>query len=616
MRWNPRLFVLFFAPYLLAVAAVTVTVAGYADRALEQQHLRTLGDEVLRAATLAGNALPWQLRGDEFDARCRELGQQSGARITVIALDGTVLCDSQAASVRMENHLLRPEVQQAVHTGSGVGIRRSRTIHQQLFYRAYQQQAGTTARIVRLAVPVGTLTQAQQHIRYILLLSLLIAAGIGLWPAVRLSRWLSRRIEAMGHFSQAVAADQPPPPMSPERADELGRLEANLATMAIAVRERLRTTREEEQKLRAVLAGMAEGVVAVDRRGDLILLNDRACEIFGLDPRAPSLGRPLVQICRDPELQGLVRDTIAMGPETAPLSREITLAGEGPRALAVNAAPVHGDREALGYVLVFRDISELKRLEAVRRDFVANVSHELRTPLTAIRGYAETLVEGTGADPEESRKFLGVIARNADRLTRLIDDLLTLSDLELGRTGLQRSAVPVATAVAAACDIVAERARRQGVTLRHDHLEEVPPLYGDPDRIEQVFVNIIDNAVKYTHSGGVVTVSAQVLSEAESGGAVKARVDADGWVEVAVTDTGIGIPAPDLARITERFYRVDKARSRELGGTGLGLAIVKHIVQAHGGWMRIESVLGRGTTVRVVFPAAVAPLTASPSADK
>jgi two-component system phosphate regulon sensor histidine kinase PhoR len=603
VRWNPRLFLLFFAPYLLSVTTVTLTVGLYADWALEGQHLRTLASVLLREAELAGNALPWDLGGAELERRCRELAPAPAVRLTVIHLDGTVLCDSEATPANMENHLLRPEVQQALKGGDGENVRRSATIGERLMYRAYVQRRGDEQRIVRLAVPMTTITEAQQRIRSILLLALALAAGLGLWPAVRLSQWLSRRIDAMVTFSQAVAADREPPRLAAERRDELGLLEENLSTMGRAVSERLRATREEEQKLRAVLAGMVEGVLVVTERGELVLLNERAREIFGLDPAHDYGGRPIVEICRDPELQQLIRDTVRLPTTTARLAREISIAGEASRVLAVNAAPVHGDQAPLGYVLVFHEITELKKLEAVRRDFVANVSHELRTPLTAIRGYAETLLTGALDDAQNARKFLGVIERNAERLTRLIDDLLTLSDLELGRLGLQRTAVSAKAAIEAACEVVSAKALRGGVTLRREDAADLPPIDGDGDRVEQVLVNLIDNAVKYTPSGGCVTVTAR---RAANGDSVPARPRPDGseYVEVAVTDTGIGIPSQELPRLTERFYRVDKARSRELGGTGLGLAIVKHIMQVHGGWMRIESELGRGTTVRVAFPAA------------
>jgi two-component system phosphate regulon sensor histidine kinase PhoR len=605
VRWNPRLFLLFFAPYVLAVAAVALAVTLYADRALESQHVRTLADEVLHEAELVANALPWDLRGADFDRRCQQLAQGTRARITVIGTDGTVQCDSHATSASMENQAQRPEVRQALDGGSGQGMRQSVTTGQQLLYRAYRQRAGAAERLVRVAVPVTTVTAAQRRIRVILLLSLILAAAVGLWPAVRVSQWLSRRIDGLVHFSQAVAEDCAPPHLAPEREDELGRLETNLAAMGRAVSDRLRATREEERKLRAVLAGMVEGVVVVNGRGELALLNARAGEIFGLDPAQDYGGRSLIEICRDPELQQIVRDTIHIPAGSARLTREIAIGGESHRVLLVNAAPVGGDGSAAAYVLVFHEITELKKLEAVRRDFVANVSHELRTPLTAIRGYAETLLGGPIKEADTARKFLGVIERNAERLTRLIDDLLVLSDIELGRTDLQRTAVPLLTTVEAAFEVVGDKARRSGIGLRHTLPADLPAIDGDGDRVVQVLVNLIDNAVKYTPRGGTVSVTARALDHVECGnGGSRARFGgANGYVEITVADTGIGIPSQELPRLTERFYRVDKARSRELGGTGLGLAIVKHIVQAHGGWLQIESELGKGTAVRVTLPA-------------
>ena len=218
-----------------------------------------------------------------MDQRCRELAPDPAARLTVIELDGTVLCDSEAVAAQMENHLGRPEVQEALQNGDGQSVRRSATTGQRYMYHAYMQRVGARSRIIRFALPTTAVSEAQSRIRWILLLSLGLAAGVGLWPAVRLSQWLSRRIDAMVTFSQAVAADQDPPRLAPERRDDLGRLEANLSTMGRAVSERLRATREEEQKLRAVLAGMVEGVLVVAERGELVLLNERAREIFGLD---------------------------------------------------------------------------------------------------------------------------------------------------------------------------------------------------------------------------------------------------------------------------------------------------------------------------------------------
>ncbi len=581
------------APYLIAVGVFAAVVAVFADRALERQHLNTRLDGGLELASLARNALPWNVSDADLQARCRQLAEQTQIRITVISPDGVVHCDSEAVPANMENHLQRPEVQAALADGEGQSVRLSPTTGERFLYRATLQRRGTAARIVRVALPVAGISDGRREIRRVLLLSLLLAALGGLWPVVRLSQRLGERVTAMLQFAQAVATDRDPPPLSPARADALGELEANLVAMGRTVRERLRAVREEEHKLRAVLGGMVEGVVVISGEGRIVLLNDRARAIFALGATPTVVGRSLVEICRDPELQQLVRDTIRASGTTDPLSREIVLAGLRPRTLAVNAAPVQGDTGPLGYVLVFHDITELQRLEAVRRDFVANVSHELRTPLTAIRGYAETLLHGAVDDRDNARKFLAVIERNAERLTRLIDDLLTLSDLELGRAALRRTAVDLPGIVAAAVELVAEKARRGDVQLAHDRDPAgVPTVPGDGDRIEQVLVNLIDNAIKYTRPGGQVHVRTAAVGPAGNPDAV----------EVLVADTGIGIPAHEIPRLTERFYRVDKARSRELGGTGLGLAIVKHIVQAHGGTLHIESDVGKGTTVRVRFP--------------
>jgi two-component system phosphate regulon sensor histidine kinase PhoR len=266
--------------------------------------------------------------------------------------------------------------------------------------------------------------------------------------------------------------------------------------------------------------------------------------------------------------------------------------GAGGRSLQVNGARLRaGDGQAFGFVLVMHDVTELRRLEVIRRDFVANVSHELRTPLTAIKGYAETLLGPAGEERETARKFLTVIDRHSERLGRLIDDLLALSDLELGRSPLRLGEVAVEAAVDDVLQILAERISPLHVTAEVG--PETPSVTADGDRLRQVLINLIDNAAKYTPEGGQVRIRAGLAQDPEHAG----------MVEIAIEDTGVGIPTQDLPRLTERFFRVDKARSRELGGTGLGLAIVKHIMQAHGGALAIASTLGRGTTVRVFFHA-------------
>jgi two-component system phosphate regulon sensor histidine kinase PhoR len=437
-------------------------------------------------------------------------------------------------------------------------------------------------------------------------------AFIAFWPVLFISRRLSNRLSRLAEFATAVAEGEVPPPLTPAGNDPLGRLERHLVATARSLRAQLQAAREEKGKLEAVLAGMVEGVLVVDRAGIIQLSNQRADWLFRVGSHESLVGQPLVNASRDPELQDLLRAVMQDGSKR-PLLREITLQGAGRENLQVTATPIEETGVAPRlFILVFHDITELKRLEATRRDFVANVSHELRTPLTAIRGYAETLRAGTIHDPELSSRFVGVIERHSERLGRLIDDLLTLSDLELGRTEMQRIPLALGPSVDAAIDVVREKAERGSVEIRRDIPADLPAVSADPDRIEQVLVNLIDNAVKYTPAGGVVTVSARLAAHSGNGvPAVPARDQVTGsWVEICVADTGVGVPKQDLPRLTERFYRVDKARSRELGGTGLGLAIVKHIVQAHDGTLRIDSEAGQGTQVYVSLPAVEAPASA------
>jgi two-component system phosphate regulon sensor histidine kinase PhoR len=427
-------------------------------------------------------------------------------------------------------------------------------------------------------------------------LLLLAAVGVIAWQAVRAWR-LKRRLEALTRLAELLAGT------SARQADVdlLDRIESALARAAGALERRLADARGEERRLRAVLSGMLEGVLLIDAQGTVLLTNQRAEAMLAL-PEGGHLGRPLIELTRNADLQDLVRAVIQEGGIESSPAREIVIEGTRPRVLQATAAPIEAGAQG-AFVLVFHDITELKKLERMRRDFVANVSHEIRTPLAAIRGYAETLLAGELDDRERTRRFLAVIERNTERLGRLVGDLLTLSDLELGRAELRRKAIDPRQLIEATFETLRSRAGGVGIVLRSVVEPGTPRLDADEDRIEQALLNLVDNAIKYTPRGGSVTVTARLVlpGEQRGEGGPGGKLPT---VEIAVADTGVGVPAQDLPRLSERFYRVDKARSRQLGGTGLGLAIVKHIVQAHGGWMAIESELNKGTTVRLFFPAA------------
>jgi len=430
----------------------------------------------------------------------------------------------------------------------------------------------------------GTVTQRT------ILAGLILASAWGLLSALLLSRTLSRRIRRMAEFSQEVAKGSFPPEFLPVRGeDELSLLEKNLNEMSRRIQEKIRETIAEKEKVESILRCMIEGVLVVDTRGSLILINDNAREMFQLPTSRDLRGASLYEISRHPEMKRLMAEVLACDYSAQCFSTEICR-DEG-RWFRVNAVSLKAaDEKTLGYILVFHDVTELKRLETVRADFVANVSHELRTPLTAIRGYTETLLHSPPPDPKDSEQFLGIIYRHSERLGRLIDDLLALSDLESGKVQITLQELQAAELIGRVLEIFQEQARKKEIALSHKIQPDLPPILGDSDRLQQLLINLVDNAVKYTPVGGQVLVSASLVPSGNHHPSM---------VEIAVADTGSGIPEKDLPRLTERFYRVDKARSRELGGTGLGLAIVKHIVQAHRGQLKIESQMQKGTTVRV-----------------
>lgn len=359
--------------------------------------------------------------------------------------------------------------------------------------------------------------------------------------------------------------------------------------------ERERATAENERSwFRATLEAMQEGVLILEESGVVLTANPAARRLLGVEE--PLEGRPLIELCREPAVWQAARDA-ASG--TGPVEREV-FSREHNLHLRLGAASIVGS-ESKRVLLVLRDVTAERRLEQVRRDFVANVSHELRTPLAAIQGYAETLLDGGLQQPEVARRFVEVIERNARRLARLAEDLMTLSNLELGRTRFEAAAVDPLQAAQHAVDAVRAAAGKSDVHIVIECPPQIPRVRADPDRLQQILVNLLDNAVKYSKPGGTVTVWIRETNEA-AGTHLRPASTHGRWIEICVEDRGEGIPSRDLPRISERFYRVDPARSRASGGTGLGLAIVKHLVQLHGGALRIESALGQGTRVSVFLP--------------
>ena len=452
-----------------------------------------------------------------------------------------------------------------------------------------------------LALAILAAAGAVSVLWVVLVIGLGLAAGG--FSARAIARTWRTRAERLDAIAEALERRKPPSHLVSDARDAMNLAERRLLEVADTVAAEVESLDEQREEFEAILRSMTEAVVVTGRRGDVVLLNGAARRMFGLQPEPSYRGRDFVELCRDPRLQEFVGRTTT-ADDGAVTSAEVLIQTPAQRYLEVSAAPVRHTEGAAARVFVFHDITRLKSYETVRSDFIANLTHELRTPLTALYGYAETLQQGVD-DRDTERRFLGIIERQSRRLARLIDDLLSLSDLERGLTPLKFEPLAPSRILEEAAELMREQARRAGVTLALKLSPDLPDVRGDKDRLHQVMINLLDNALKYTPRGGSVTAEARTATD---GTAVNGAGEgaAGPGVELIVSDTGEGIPAADIPRLTERFYRVDRARSRELGGTGLGLAIVKHIVQLHHGALKLESRLREGTSVTVWLPIAQA----------
>jgi two-component system phosphate regulon sensor histidine kinase PhoR len=589
---------------LLAVACGLLIAGAMAIQSLERQEIAQLS-EVLEARTKlvefglqplfhAPSPHPTQSRLQEM---ARDLGSRASARVTLVAGDGTVIADSAVRDADLsavENHLSRPEIQQALATGYGQDIRASHTTGERTMYRAMIMTQPRDAQpiVVRVGLPMVLLDREISKLQR----NLLLALGVAFFVAVSLSIWLARGITKplsdIALAAQRLAAGHETVPIRTTSRDEVGLLATTLNHMADQLHAKIDELSEDRAQLLAMLTSMVEGVMVLDYRGHVLQVNPALERMFGVS-RAEARGRACADVFRHQQLNDLVT---AILRSRANLEDEIVLTPTG-RCLHIEASVAGGERENEAcVVLVFHDITELRRLEKIRKDFVANVSHELRTPLTSIKGYVEALLDGAKDDPAALTKFLDIILKQSDRLNLIIEDLLELSKIESGRVSFKEEPLDLRAIIDRTLSMIKPIADKKGHRLVSSVDETLPPMAGDEGRLVQVLTNLLDNAVKYTPAGGTITVGAKLAPEIGITG------QAGRVVELSVADTGIGIPEQDRPRVFERFYRVDKARSRELGGTGLGLAIVKHIVEGHGGQVWVEANRPQGSRFVVRLP--------------
>jgi len=573
--------------FLVLLAAVLLTVDIYSAQALRRDYLR-LGFEQLDALMqLARNAPP------PFDdaaalRRWTTWMARSGARVTVITADGLVLADSEHDPATMEDHAGRPEIRQAMAEGQGRSVRYSDTVKRDLLYLAFRHaRPGAAPVVLRLAMPLAAIEEAQQAIRQRLLLvsvvALLFAGGVSLL----FSRSFSQRVEQLRLFSRRVADGNFRPMGVAAEGDELNDLARTLNETAARLDETIRSLGDERNRIGAILRSMVEGVAVISRDQRIVFCNEAFCRALHL-PGESCDNRPLLEIVHQSDLLAVIRRALSRGES---LSDEVQMGTVQPQSFSVAVAPLRapgGEANPAGAVLVMHDMTALRRLERVRRDFVANVSHELKTPLTAIQGFAETLLGGALEDVENNRRFLGIIRDHAIRLGRLTDDLLKLSQIESGRLELEFTPVVVSGLVESCVETARLKAAEKKLEVSVECSADLPLVRADWRRVQEVLQNLLDNAVQYTPAGGRIAVRG-------------ARTDEG--VRISVEDTGIGIPLGEQERIFERFYRVDAARSREAGGTGLGLSIAKHLVEAHGGRIWLESEIGKGSHFHFTIPA-------------
>ncbi|WP_243374723.1 ATP-binding protein [Geotalea sp. SG265] len=569
--------------YLCLVLFMGAIIYAYLNHALERYMLAEISNNLISETRLA--ALMADRAGDNLlrdaPAIAATVGKEIKARLTIIASDGRVIGDSEVPPGQLkdlENHLHRPEVQRSIKEGMGTAIRYSSTLQMPMLYvaRPLVLKNGEMA-IIRLALPLARLQEARSHMHLMLGIALVLALLAALFFSYIMSNITSRSLRTISGIAARIGKGEYGLRVPRESRDEVGDLAAVMNDMSERIETQLTSIVAERNRLDTILRGMGEGLMVTDAQGIVTLVNPAFRRMFSI--REDVEGKPLLEVSRQPALHAAYRKTMADGIER---QEEMSMSGEKDCYILTHWVPLLDGDRLTGVVAVFHDITDLKKLAATRRDFVANVSHELRTPVSVIQGYAETLLGGAlESDPDRARRFIQVIHNHGERLSSLIADLLALSELESGKVLLDPRPLSLKSAVKQAVTLLSQKAADKGIGLDAETIGDRHMVLADKGKLDQVLVNLLDNAIKYTPDNGTVTVTAEDDGE---------------MLKISVTDTGLGIPAKDLPRIFERFYRVDEARSRDKGGTGLGLSIVKHIVQSHGGTIWVTSTPGKGST--------------------
>ena len=579
-----------FPSYLLITLISLIAVAWFASSSIRQFYFEQRALDLLARAHLLENQISQfygSLEPRVIDALCKEIGVISATRITVILPSGRVIGDSNEDPAVMDNHASRPEIVTALEDGVGQSIRYSLTLQKRMMYVAIPLKSKQKIiAVIRASLPVTAIDQALEkiNIKIILggLLISLIAAGISLFVSRRISRPIEKLKKGADFFARGNLSHR----MPGTDVVEIDSLIEALNQMAGQLEDRLNTIVRQKNELSAVLSSMAEGIIAVDMDERIISVNKAAARFFEDVPQN-LLNRSIPEAIRNPVLQKFINRALSSKEN---LEEDITLYQKGERILYVHHTPLENAvGQRTGILVVMNDVTHLRKLENMRKDFAANVSHEIKTPLTAIKGFVETLRTGEDVDPKETQRFLSIIEKHVNRLTAIIEDLMKLSKIERqdedSEIYLEESSVK--SVILSAIQTCREKTVAKNITVDLVCPEDLKARF-DSRLMTQALVNLLDNAINYSGEKREIQISAGLK---------------DQELRISVQDHGIGIPKEHLSRLFERFYRVDKARSRDLGGTGLGLAIVKHIAHAHGGRVTVDSIFGKGSTFSLQLPA-------------
>lgn len=601
-KFRTRLFIIF----ILMVGLSVLSTGAFMVHMVEDSHLKALRASMLRELKLIASETPWPQGGTPeekrpaLQERAAAIKELSGARTTFIDADGTVLADSDHDPAMMDNHLDRREVQLAIAEGVGYTVRFSETVERDMLNAAIPvyRDNGELAGFVRLGMSleeIEAITSRMWALLFSGLFAFFVIAGL---ISFRIAHGLAKPITRATEAAKQITKKNYDVRVQADGSEEVVQLAEAINAMATNLQVQMSRVREEESKLKNVLDNMVSGVMLVDRDGSIVLLNRPAEEILGY-AADDLVGRKFDEHHQHVDLTRLIRECLAKREH---LREDLLFYFPEERVLETNLVPMSIENEFSGIVIVLHDITAIRRLERMRTEFVANVSHELRTPITAVKGFAETLLAGALEDRETARQFLQIIYDESDRLNRLIEDTMALSNIESKRAPLQFAPIHLEPFVAGTMEMIRKEAEKRGIRTDYRVSGDLY-IEADEDRLRQILINLLSNAINYTPEGGMVNVTVEPVIPGGDRGGESGEVSAEEEkVRITVSDTGIGIPKKDLPRIFERFYRVDKARSRSSGGTGLGLSIVKHLVELHKGTIRVDSTVGMGTRFTIELP--------------